>query len=110
MTALLLVALVVPLALAFLAQRRVQAEFTRYRAVPNHAGVSGGEGVIDGLDLGISLDELVSSVVQIKTFINPDGRTIGNLGRERQGEVLRRHADPDQRRAHRSARFATTGA
>ena len=43
MTALLFVGLIVPLALAFLAQRRVQAEFARYRAVPNHAGVSGGE-------------------------------------------------------------------
>ena len=32
-----------------------------------------------------SLDELLSGVVKIKTFINPDGRTIGNLGRERSG-------------------------
>lgn len=32
-----------------------------------------------------SLDELVSSVVRVKTFINPDGRTIENLGREREG-------------------------
>jgi len=36
----------------------------------------------------ISLDDLVSSIVQIKTFINPDGRTIGNLGRERQGSGI----------------------
>lgn len=30
-------------------------------------------------------DELVSAVVHIKTFINPDGRTVENLGREREG-------------------------
>jgi uncharacterized protein len=42
-TALLLVLLVVPLALAALAQWRVQAAFKRYRAIPNRAGVSGAE-------------------------------------------------------------------
>jgi S1-C subfamily serine protease len=35
-----------------------------------------------------SLDELLSGVVHIKTFINPDGRTIGNLGRERTGSGI----------------------
>jgi serine protease Do len=35
-----------------------------------------------------SADELVSAVVRIKTFINPDGRTIGNLGREREGSGI----------------------
>jgi S1-C subfamily serine protease len=34
---------------------------------------------------GPSVDELVDAVVQVKTFINPDGRTIESLGRERQG-------------------------
>lgn len=34
------------------------------------------------------LDELVSAVVRIKTFINPDGRTVGNLGREREGSGI----------------------
>lgn len=34
---------------------------------------------------GPSIDDLVNAVVQVKTFINPDGRTIENLGRERQG-------------------------
>ena len=34
---------------------------------------------------GPTVDQLVDAVVQIKTFINPDGRTIDNLGRERQG-------------------------
>jgi S1-C subfamily serine protease len=34
---------------------------------------------------GPSADDLVNAVVQVKTFINPDGRTIENLGRERQG-------------------------
>ena len=32
-----------------------------------------------------SLDELVSAVVRVKTFINPEGRTTQNLGREREG-------------------------
>lgn len=32
-----------------------------------------------------ALEELVSGVVRIKTFINPDGRTVENLGRERDG-------------------------
>jgi serine protease Do len=35
-----------------------------------------------------SVEELVSAVVRIKTFINPDGRTIGNLGREREGSGI----------------------
>ena len=35
-----------------------------------------------------SLDELVSGVVRIKSFINPDGRTLQNLGREREGSGI----------------------
>ncbi len=35
-----------------------------------------------------SLDELVSAVVRIKTFINPDGRSVQNLGRERDGSGI----------------------
>ena len=31
------------------------------------------------------LDELLSGVVRIKTFINPEGRTVANLGTQRQG-------------------------
>jgi S1-C subfamily serine protease len=31
------------------------------------------------------LEQLLSGVVRIKTFINPDGRTVENLGRERTG-------------------------
>jgi S1-C subfamily serine protease len=34
------------------------------------------------------LEELVSSVVRIKTFINPDGRTVENLGRQREGSGI----------------------
>lgn len=34
---------------------------------------------------GPSADDLVAAVVQVKTFINPDGRTVESLGRERQG-------------------------
>ena len=36
----------------------------------------------------LTLDELVSSVVRIKTFIDPDGRTVENLGREREGSGI----------------------
>ena len=32
-----------------------------------------------------SIDELVAAVVRIKTYINPDGRTVESLGREREG-------------------------
>ena len=34
------------------------------------------------------LEELLASVVRIKTFINPDGRTVSNLGREREGSGI----------------------
>ncbi len=33
-------------------------------------------------------DELLSSVVRIKTYINPDGRTVDNLGMERDGSGI----------------------
>jgi S1-C subfamily serine protease len=32
-----------------------------------------------------ALEDLVSAVVRIKTFINPDGRSVENLGRDREG-------------------------
>ena len=35
-----------------------------------------------------SLDELVSAVVRIKTNIEPDGRTVQSLGREREGSGI----------------------
>jgi S1-C subfamily serine protease len=35
-----------------------------------------------------SLDELVAAVVRVKTFINPDGRSVQNLGREREGSGI----------------------
>jgi S1-C subfamily serine protease len=35
-----------------------------------------------------SVEDLVSAVVRIKTFINPDGRSIANLGREREGSGI----------------------
>ena len=35
-----------------------------------------------------SLDQLVSAVVRIKTFIDPDGRSVSNLGREREGSGI----------------------
>ena len=35
-----------------------------------------------------SLDQLVSFVVRIKTRIDPDGRTVGTLGREREGSGI----------------------
>ena len=36
----------------------------------------------------VSLEELVSAVVHLKTFIHPDGRTVENLGREREGSGI----------------------
>jgi serine protease Do len=35
-----------------------------------------------------TLDELISAVVRIKTFINPDGTSVSNLGREREGSGI----------------------
>jgi S1-C subfamily serine protease len=35
-----------------------------------------------------TLDDLISSVVRIKTFINPDGTSVSNLGREREGSGI----------------------
>ncbi len=35
-----------------------------------------------------SLDDIVSAVVRIKTFIDPDGRSVTNLGRERHGSGI----------------------
>ena len=35
-----------------------------------------------------TLDDLVSSVVRVKTFINPDGSSVSNLGREREGSGI----------------------
>jgi S1-C subfamily serine protease len=35
-----------------------------------------------------TLDDLVSSVVQVKTFINPDGTSVSNLGPEREGSGI----------------------
>ena len=35
-----------------------------------------------------ALEELVSAVVKIRTFINPDGRSVQNLGREREGSGI----------------------
>lgn len=36
----------------------------------------------------VSIDELVSAVVQIKTFIDPEGRTVENLGGNREGSGI----------------------
>ncbi len=37
---------------------------------------------------GPSIDEILSGIVRIKTFINPDGNTLKNLGREREGSGI----------------------
>jgi S1-C subfamily serine protease len=34
------------------------------------------------------IDDIISAVVRMKTFINPDGRSIENLGREREGSAV----------------------
>ena len=36
----------------------------------------------------LATDELLSGVVAVKTFINPDGRTVEYLGREREGSGI----------------------
>ena len=33
-------------------------------------------------------EDLLSSVARIKTYINPDGRTVDNLGMERDGSAI----------------------
>ena len=35
-----------------------------------------------------SLEDLVSAVVRLKTYINPDGQTVQSLGREREGSAI----------------------
>src|SRR4051812_4892646 len=35
-----------------------------------------------------SIEELVSAVVRLKTYINPDGQTVQSLGREREGSAI----------------------
>src|SRR5262245_24134448 len=40
-----------------------------------------------------SLEELISAVVKIKTHINPDGRTVPGLGRDREGSGVLIDAD-----------------
>jgi S1-C subfamily serine protease len=49
-------------------------------------------GVVAGVNAaasqGLSLDEIISGVVRIKTFISPDGTTLQNLGREREGSGI----------------------
>src|SRR5262249_31398980 len=34
------------------------------------------------------IDDLLAAVVQMKTHINPDGRTVDGLGREREGSAI----------------------
>ena len=38
--------------------------------------------------LSTTLDDMVAAVVRIKTFINPDGRSVQNLGHEREGSGI----------------------
>ncbi len=51
-------------------------------AASGSAFAQGGEGVRP------ATDDLLSSVVRIKTYINPDGRTVDNLGQERDGSGI----------------------
>ena len=41
-----------------------------------------------GAGRATTLDDLVAAVVRIKTFINPDGTSVSNLGREREGSGI----------------------
>ena len=41
-----------------------------------------------GLAQSTRIEELVSAVVRIKTHVNPEGRTVEGLGREREGSGI----------------------
>ena len=45
-------------------------------------------GALDAAAQNVRVEELVSAVVRIKTHINPDGRTVDGLGREREGSGI----------------------
>jgi S1-C subfamily serine protease len=45
-------------------------------------------GAFDAAAQNVWVEELVSAVVRIKTHINPDGRTVDGLGREREGSGI----------------------
>ncbi len=47
-----------------------------------------GSAFAQGEGMKTSTDDLLSSVVRIKTYINPDGRTVDNLGQERDGSGI----------------------
>ena len=52
------------------------------------SALSGGAVFAQGEGPKLVTDDLLSSVVRIKTYINPDGRTVENLGRERDGSGI----------------------
>jgi serine protease Do len=45
-------------------------------------------GTVAAAAQNVRVEELVSAVVRIKTHINPDGRTVEGLGREREGSGI----------------------
>mgnify|MGYP000856863969 CR=1 FL=1 len=47
-----------------------------------------GSALAQGDGAKAATEDLLSSVVRIKTYINPDGRTVENLGRERDGSGI----------------------
>ncbi len=49
------------------------------------AAPASAQGTTQGAAQSTALSDLVSAVVRIKTFINPDGRSVSSLGREREG-------------------------
>ena len=57
-------------------------------AVVSAALPASAQGTTQGTAQGTTLTDLVSAVVRIKTFINPDGRSVSNLGREREGSGI----------------------
>src|SRR4029079_2613900 len=48
-----------------------------------------------GVAQSTRIEELVSAVVRIRTHVNPEGRTVEGLGREREGSGIRRLDFPD---------------
>lgn len=114
--ALLWLLFVVPLLLSFAAQARVQRVFARYRAVPNHAGVTGAEVARALLDVhGLQAVRLQLLPGTLTDQYDPDRHVVGlsaSVARERSvasmgiaaHEVSHVYQDADGNRAYRARR------
>jgi S1-C subfamily serine protease len=64
-----------------------------WRALPFAALIAIGMGASTVFAESTRIEELVAAVVRLKTHINPDGRTVEFLGREREGSAIVIDAD-----------------